>query len=108
MAGVEVAFNRIHDIGRNSLSDMAGIYAVGPQPGSVYNNNLVYNISCGGNGAHAFYIDQACTGTTWSNNVGRLAQSALMHVNYGLNNTVVNNIFLAGDFIPGPGAWPCK
>ena len=45
-----VEYNHIHGIGNNILSDLAGIYAVGPQPGSKFDHNLVHNISCGGNG----------------------------------------------------------
>lgn len=58
VSGISVAYNHIYGIGNDVLSDLAGIYAVGPQPGGVFDHNLVHNVSCGGNGAHALYIDQ--------------------------------------------------
>ena len=87
---------------------MAGIYAVGPQPGGVFDHNVVWNVSCGGNGAHALYIDQACSGTRWTNNVAFAVASAVLHVNYGLDNTVTNNVLVGGDYVPLPGVPPCS
>lgn len=103
---VVVEKNFIHDIGLDELSDMAGIYLVGPQEGSIVNNNVVFNISYGGNGAHAFYIDQAASGTTWTNNIGYLASGAVFQIHYGVNNTIYNNIIASPSnrFLK----WPCS
>lgn len=126
VADITVAFNHIHDIGLNTLSDMGGIYAVGPQPGSVYSGNLVHDIEPGGNGAHALYIDQSCSNTLWSGNVGYRARTAVVNLNYGQDNVLVNNILAyptdAGwSPMPPPGrtslpdnssnnspVWPCS
>lgn len=51
---------------------------------------------------------QACSGTRWTNNVAYGAESSVFHVNYGLNNSIINNVLTAGDYVPGPGAWPCS
>lgn len=107
-SGMRVEYNRIYSIGNGVLSDLAAIYAVGPLPGSIFDHNLVYNVSCGGNGAHAFYIDQACSATTWSNNVAYDIESSVFHVNYGLNNLIINNIFFAGSYVSPNGSWPCS
>jgi hypothetical protein len=103
---VRIEKNFVHDIGQDELSDMAGIYLVGPQSGTVVNNNVVFNITYGGNGAHAFYIDQAASGTMWTNNIGYLASGAVFQIHYGVNNTISNNI------IASPSnrylKWPCS
>ena len=78
---VTVEKNYVHDIGLAELSDMAGIYLVGPQHGGVVNNNVVFNITYGGNGAHAFYIDQAASGTRWTNNIGYMSTGAVCNPN---------------------------
>ena len=110
-ANVTVRKNYVHDVGLNTLSDLAGIYLVGPQPGSLVEGNLVTDVSRGGNGAHCFYIDQACSGTIWRGNVGVGAADSIFQVHYGMDNRIENNIFAA----PGPSSvdttsappWPC-
>ena len=104
-ANVTVLKNRIDDIGEGELSDLAGIYLVGPQPGSVVDGNVVTNISNGGSGAHAFYLDQACSGTTWRNNIGAASKASLLQCHYGMDNVISNNIL--ADPTDAVAPWPC-
>jgi hypothetical protein len=103
---ITVEKNFVYNIGLAVLSDMAGIYLVGPQANTVINNNIVFNITYGGNGAHAFYIDQAASGTLWTNNIGYMATGAVFQIHYGINNIIRNNI------IASPSnrylVWPCS
>ena len=103
---VTIRKNRVTRIGRGVLSDLSGIYLVGPMPGSLVESNYVDNITYGGNGAHAFYADQACSGVTWRGNVGATAQSALFNVHYAMNNTIENNILFSPTL--AHATWPCS
>lgn len=50
-----IAFNNISDIGQGMLSDMGCIYTLGPQVGTVVNNNVcskVYSFNYGGWGLY--------------------------------------------------------
>jgi cyanophycinase len=103
---VSVLKNRVNDIGEGELSDLAGIYLVGPQPGTIVDGNIVTNITNGGSGAHAFYIDQACSGTVFRRNIGVAAQASTLQVHYGMDNAVENNILAYPTDAVAP--WPCS
>ena len=99
-------FNHVHDIGLFRLSDLAGIYLVGPQPGTLVTNNLIHDVFAGANGAHALYLDQAATGVNVSFNVAYRVGSALAQQHYGLDNVLDNNV-LAFPTSQPPSPWPC-
>ncbi len=103
---VTVAQNNVHDIGEFVLSDLAGIYAVGGQRGTVVERNLVRDVFAGANGAHALYLDQACSGTVWRYNVAHSVGAAVAQQHYGLDNALDNNVIA----FPTPrpvSPWPC-
>ena len=103
---VSVLKNRVDDIGEGELSDLAGIYLVGPQPGSVVDGNLVTNVTNGGSGAHALYIDQACSGAVFRRNIGVAAKASTLQVHYGMGNVIDNNILAFPTDAVAP--WPCS
>ena len=103
---VTVRANHVHDIGEFVLSDLAGVYAVGPQPGTTVERNLVHDVFAGANGAHALYLDQACSSTAWRLNVAHSTGTAVAQQHYGLDNAIDNNVLAFPTAVPA-SPWPC-
>jgi len=88
-----IAFNKIHDVGKDMLSDMGGIYTLGEQPGSAIDNNLIYNVSSFTYGGWGIYPDEGSSNILIENNIVYNCKSAGFHQHYGRDNIVRNNIF---------------
>jgi hypothetical protein len=84
--------NSIHDIGQSVLSDLGGIYTLGPQPGTVIRNNIIHNVSAYSYGGWGLYADQGSSYILWESNVVFRTQSASFFLHYGKENIVRNNI----------------
>ncbi len=57
--GNQILRNHIHHVGvRGGLNDMAAIYALGVQPGTVIEENMVYEVSTATYGGGGIYLDQ--------------------------------------------------
>ena len=41
-----IEYNHVRDIGRGMLNDLAGIYTLGMQPGTIVRCNLVHDVRC--------------------------------------------------------------
>jgi len=88
-----IAFNKIHDVGKDMLSDMGGIYTLGEQPGSLIQNNLIYNVSSFTYGGWGIYPDEGSSNIVIEDNIVYNCKSAGFHQHYGRDNIVRNNIF---------------
>jgi hypothetical protein len=94
-----VEFNRVHHIGVRSdgdgpiLSDMAGIYTLGKQPGTLIRNNLWHDTAGLRYGGWGIYFDEGSSGILAENNIVYRTTHGGFHQHYGETNLVRNNIF---------------
>jgi hypothetical protein len=90
--------NHIHDIGRGVLSDMGGVYTLGPSPGTVIRGNVIHDITDFAYGGWGIYFDEGTTGVVAEKNVVYRTRSSGFFQNYGEKNAVVNDVFaLSGE-----------
>jgi hypothetical protein len=94
-----VEFNHVHHIGVKSngdgpiLSDMAGIYTLGKQPGTIIRNNLWHDMAGIRYGGWGIYFDEGSSGILAESNVVYRTTHGGFHQHYGETNIVRNNIF---------------
>ena len=88
--------NHIHDIGKGLLSDLAGIYTLSVQPGTVIRGNVIHDIAKWNYGGWAIYPDQASSHILIENNVCYRVDSEPFYQHFGRENIVRNNIFAFG------------
>jgi hypothetical protein len=78
------------------LSDLGGIYLLGPQPGTVVQNNLIHDVTDARYGSSGLYADEGCSDVLMQNNVVYRVKGMPFNENFGRNVTVRNNIFAFG------------
>lgn len=90
-----IANNHIHHLMQGVLSDGAGIYTLGVQPGTVIENNYVHDVvsrAFNAAGSSLIYLDEGSSHIQVRNNVC-LGSHTGFHQHYGKNNQVKNNVF---------------
>ncbi|HVR82680.1 MAG TPA: right-handed parallel beta-helix repeat-containing protein, partial [Planctomycetota bacterium] len=85
--------NLVHDIGRNMLADMGGVYTLGTCTGTVIRNNVFHDVWSSTYGGWAIYFDEGSTGVLAENNIAYRCKSNGFHQHYGRDNTLRNNVF---------------
>jgi parallel beta-helix repeat protein len=88
-----IAFNNLHAIGKDMLSDMGGIYTLGVQAGTIIRNNLIHDVSAFTYGGWGVYLDEGSSNILVEDNVVYGCKSAGFHQHYGRENILRNNIF---------------
>ena len=78
--------------GNVRTSDMGCIYNLGVSPGLAIDNNVCHDTRAATYGAWGLYLDEGSSDAAVTNNVVYATYSAGLHLHYGANLSVTNNV----------------
>ena len=91
-----IAWNQIYRLGKGILGDGAGIYMLGPQPGTVIEGNVVHEMN-GNYASRGIYLDDGSSEMMVKNNLSYGNKTANFFQWRSRNNRVENNVFAFGE-----------
>jgi hypothetical protein len=87
-----IEFNHLHHLGYRILSDMGGVYTLGPSEGTTVRNNVIHDVYSTRYGGWGLYTDEGSTGILLENNLVYDVRDGCVHQHYGKENIFRNNI----------------
>ncbi|NLF62714.1 MAG: right-handed parallel beta-helix repeat-containing protein [Lentisphaerae bacterium] len=87
-----IGFNLIHDIGKQVLCDMGGIYLLGIQPGTRVYNNYIARVQCRHYGGWGIYTDEGSAHIVIEQNICTDCSREGFHQHYGRENIARHNV----------------
>lgn len=88
----EIAFNRIGNLGKGVMSDMAGIYLLATSFGTTVHDNVIHDIDSYSYGGRGLYVDEGGEGIVFERNLVWNTTNAGLHQHYGVGCIYRNNI----------------